>query len=129
MKKLFSLGIFIMLFAFTANSQNPELQFETRVYDFGSIQEENGMVTTDFEFTNDGEAPLVINRVIASCGCAIPDWTREPIPAKGKGIIKVTYNPKGRPGPFAKAVTVKSNSSTPSLVLQIRGEVIQASQL
>lgn len=126
MKKLFSAGILIMLFTLTANAQTPQLAIENRVHDFGAIQEDNGLVTTTFEFTNNGDAPLVINRVLASCGCATPDWTREPIPAKGKGNIQVTYNPKGRPGPFSKSVTVRSNVSGQPLVLVIKGEVVQA---
>jgi len=68
MKKLFSLGMLIMLFTIATNAQNPELKFETIVYDFGTIQEDSGMVTTEFEYTNNGDAPLVINRVLASCG-------------------------------------------------------------
>jgi len=127
MKKLFSFGIFVMLFAFGAFAQAPasELKFETTVYDFGVIQETGGLATANFEFSNEGDAPLVINTVSASCGCTTPDWTREPVSSKGKGFIKVSYNPKGRIGPFSKSVTVRSNSSDTPVVLQIKGEVVR----
>ena len=123
MKKLILLNAFIMLLAFAANAQTPKLEFETKVHDFGSIQEDDGMATVEFEFTNDGDAPLVIYKVTASCGCTTPEWTREPIPTNGKGFIKVSYNPKGRPGVFSKTITIKSNSSDQPIVLQIKGEV------
>lgn len=123
MKKLFALGICMMLFTLTVHAQSAELKFETKEYDFGTVQEDGGWVTTDFEFSNDGDSPLVINRVTASCGCATSDWTREPVPADGKGVIKVSFNPKGRPGPFRKVVTVRSNSSEKTVVLMIKGEV------
>lgn len=125
MRKLFSLCMFVMLFTLAANAQAPELKFENMVHDFDSIQENDGMVTTTFEFTNEGDAPLIINKVSASCGCTTPDWTREPIPAQGKGFVKVTYNPKGRPGPFAKSITVRSNSSEHPVILKVKGKVIR----
>jgi hypothetical protein len=124
MKKLFSLGVFVMLFALACNAQDAKLKFESVISDFGSVQEDGGVVTTTFEFTNDGNAPLVINGVSASCGCATPEWTREPVPAKGKGFVKVSYNPKGRPGRFTKSVTVKSNASDQPVVLTITGDVV-----
>lgn len=125
MKKLFTLSIFIMLLTFATYAQSPEIRFETTVYDFGLIQEENGLVTAIFEFTNDGDTPLIVNGVSASCGCTITEWTSEPVASKGKGFVKVSYNPKRRPGTFTKSITVKSNSSNQSVVLRVKGEVIR----
>ena len=41
-----------------------------------------------FTFTNVGNAPLVINEVIASCGCTIPKYDRRPIAPGQKGSIE-----------------------------------------
>jgi len=123
-RKLFLLSTFAMLFTLTVNAQAPGIKFENDVYDFGSIQEEDGKVTTTFVFINDGDAPLIINDVSRACGCTNPEWTREPVPANGKGFIKVSYDPKNRPGPFSKSVSVKSNASEQPVVLRIKGEVI-----
>ena len=125
MKQLILLNAFIMLLTFSANAQTSKLEFETKVHNFGLIQEDDGMVTIDFEFTNDGDAPLMIYKVTASCGCTTPEWTQEPIPVNEKGFIRVSYNPKGRPGVFSKTVTVKSSSSDQPIILQIKGEVIR----
>jgi len=92
-------------------------------FDFGNIQEDNGSVTHTFVIKNDGDAPLVLTRVIASCGCTTPDWTKEPIEPGGTGDIKIAYNPKGRPGSFAKTISVYSNGKSGSFVLTIRGDV------
>ena len=92
-------------------------------HDFGTIKEAAGSVSYTFKIKNTGEAPLVLTRVIASCGCTTPEWTKEPIaPGKG-GDIKITYNPKDRPGPFVKTISVYSNGKTGSFILTIRGEV------
>ena len=123
-KKLFLWSVFVLFFTLTAQAQTPGIKFEKDVYDFDLIQEDGGLVTTIFEFINDGDAPLIINDVSRSCGCTTPDWTREPVPANGKGFIQVSYNPKGRPGAFTKTVTVKSNAS--EYVLRIKGEVVYA---
>jgi hypothetical protein len=125
MKKLFFLSIFAVLFSLAyAQQSDAVFDFKAKEYDFGQIKEENGMVTTVFEFTNTGKAPLVISGVSASCGCTTPEWTKEPVPAGGKGVIKATYNATGRPGPFNKSITVRSNATEPTVILYIKGEVI-----
>ncbi|MDR2809590.1 MAG: DUF1573 domain-containing protein [Tannerellaceae bacterium] len=92
-------------------------------YDFGTIKENGGKVSHTFVVKNDGTQPLVITRVIASCGCTTPDWTKEPIAPGKTGEILVTYDPQGRPGPFAKTVSIYSNGKKGSQVITIRGEV------
>lgn len=67
-------------------------------HDFGQIKEADGKVSATFVVKNTGDAPLAITRVIASCGCTTPEWTKEPIAPGASGNIKITYDPKGRPG-------------------------------
>lgn len=92
-------------------------------HDFGKIQEDGGKVSHAFVIKNEGTQPLVITRVIASCGCTSPSWTTEPIAPGKTGEVLVTYDPQGRPGPFAKTVSIYSNGKRGSQVLTIRGEV------
>lgn len=93
-------------------------------YDFGDIKEADGNATHTFTVKNNGDMPLVITRVIASCGCTSPDWTKEPIAPGKTGEVKVTFNPKNRPGPFAKTVSIYSNGKRGSYTVTIRGNVI-----
>lgn len=125
MKKIFvSLLAFGLMTSVNAQNAAPKISFKTSTYDYGKIKEESGVAYYSFEFTNTGNAPLIIQRVATSCGCTTPEWPKEPIaPGKG-GSIKVGYNPAGRPGPFAKTATVYSNAETPTVILQIKGEVI-----
>ena len=95
-------------------------------YDFGDIVETSGPASHVFTVMNNGEMPLVISRVVASCGCTTPDWTKEPIAPGKTGEIKVTYNPAGRPGKFVKTISVYSNGKADgNYVLTIRGNVVQ----
>jgi hypothetical protein len=124
MKKVFT-GLLIMTLAFTGYSQTkgPHLAFDKEVHDFGTIREEDGKVTTKFEFVNTGSSPLIIQNVRATCGCTAPDWTRQPVPPGGKGFVATTYNPAGRPNSFSKYLYVDANTNQGSLRLTIKGEV------
>ena len=94
-------------------------------HDFGTFKEDAGQQSYDFTITNTGSNPLVIQNVVASCGCTTPDWTRQPIPAGGTGKITAKYDPRGRPGSFNKTLTVYMNTKPETTVLTIKGEVIQ----
>ncbi|MEG1585374.1 MAG: DUF1573 domain-containing protein [Bacteroidales bacterium] len=125
MKKILSFTacmFFIMLSCF-AQDKKPVLTFKQTTHDFGTFDEEKGKVTTEFEFTNTGNAPLLIVRTAASCGCTTPEYPKEPIAPGKKGVIKVTYNAKGRPGVFQKTVYVFANTDPEKSTLIIKGHV------
>lgn len=94
-------------------------------HDFGVFKESDGDVSHVFVVKNEGKSPLVITRVISSCGCTTPTFTKEPIAPGKSGEIKVVYNPTGRVYPFVKTVSVYSNGKKGPLVLTIKGEVVQ----
>ncbi|MDR1919276.1 MAG: DUF1573 domain-containing protein [Tannerellaceae bacterium] len=96
---------------------------DTQTFDFGFIAEADGLATHSFTIKNTGTAPLVINRITASCGCAQPDWSKAPIAPGGTGEVKISYNPKGRPGPFHKSIAIHSNAKNERLTLYIKGAV------
>jgi hypothetical protein len=122
--KKYSLLLVCLVFSFVAMAQKPQINFEVKTHDFGKINEKDGPVTYVFEFVNKGDAPLVVSRVQASCGCTTPTWTKEPVEPGKKGMITVTYNVTGRPGMFTKTITVYTNDSQEQAVLIIKGEVI-----
>ena len=122
--KKYSLLLVCLVFSFVAMAQKPVINFEVKTHEFGKINEKDGPVTYVFEFVNKGDAPLVVNRVQASCGCTTPTWTKEPVEAGKKGVVTVTYNPSGRPGMFTKTITIYSNDTKEQAVLIIKGEVV-----
>ena len=99
------------------------IAFEKLQHNFGTFKEELGVQTVAFNFKNDGAVPLILNNVQASCGCTTPEWTRDPIAPGTKGVIKVSYDPKNRPGVFNKTIRVSSNAENADVVLTILGEV------
>ncbi len=126
---IFVLTTILLITAGTISAQKKSASItvtDSATFDFGDIRESAGSVSHVFNVMNNGELPLVISRVIASCGCTTPEWTKEPI-APGKiGKIKVTYNPSGRPGKFVKTISVYSNGKADgNYVLTVRGNVIR----
>ncbi len=118
---------FLSFFAgFYSFSQTKEatISFNEKIHDFAKFEEAKGPVTYNFEFTNTGSTPLIISQVRASCGCTAPNWSKAPVLPGKKGFVGATYNPAGRPGPFSKTITVVSNSTTPNVILTIKGDVI-----
>jgi hypothetical protein len=115
----------LLMLALTASSQVAitKMQLSATEHDFGTFKEEAGRQTFDFVVTNTGTNPLMIQNVVASCGCTTPEWTKSPIPAGGKGKVTAIYDPKDRPGPFNKTLSVYSNSQPEIMVLTIKGEV------
>ncbi|MBX7094613.1 MAG: DUF1573 domain-containing protein [Flavobacteriales bacterium] len=100
----------------------PNIVFEETEYDF-EHKKQNSVVEHVFVFKNTGTAPLVISDVERSCGCTTPEWSKDPIPPGGKGVIKVHYDSK-RVGVFTKSITVKSNDpDEPAKLIRIKGQI------
>lgn len=128
MKFIFNI-ILLSLVVFGAKAQNngAVFTFQEETHDFGNVLEGPAAVY-NFEFTNTGNEPLVIQNCSASCGCTTPSWSKDPIMPGGKGKITVSYDTKNRVGPISKTVYIQSNavSSKERFELYIRGNVVAA---
>ena len=125
MKRIsFTLLLTIMMSGVLFAQNKPEATFNKDVHDYGSIKEEVEVAVSEFEFTNTGKTPVVIQRVIASCGCTSPSYTREPVLPGKKGQVKVAYQTTYRPGTFRKNIRVYTNVPDTVYTLTIKGNVI-----
>lgn len=109
-------------------AQKPaQIKFDKTTHNFGTFSEKDPKVTCTFTYTNIGEQVLVINQAIASCGCTVPEYTKEPVKPGEKGEIKVTYNGTGKfPGHFKKSITVRTNGAVEMTRLYIEGDMTEA---
>jgi hypothetical protein len=123
MMKKIVLVLFVGLLGFTMTAQDAvaKIEFKTETVDYGEIAKGADGVRV-FEFTNTGDAPLIISKVSSSCGCTIPKKPDAPILPGKTGQISVKYD-TNRVGPIRKAITVISNADTPTKVLKIKGEI------
>lgn len=122
MKKIVLVAfIGLMGLTLTAQEKAAKIEFKTETVDYGEVTKGADGVRV-FEFTNTGDAPLIISKVSSSCGCTIPKKPEGPILPGKTGEIQVKYD-TNRVGPIRKAITVISNADTPTKVLKIKGEV------
>jgi hypothetical protein len=135
MKKLLLLFVIIgfansQTFAQSYPATDPDwevpVKFDKETHDYGSIPfESDGSCT--FTFTNTGKEPLIIIAANASCGCTVPQYSKEPIAPGKTGTITVTYDTK-RVGAINKNVNLvfqnAAKSRTGSKVIFITGNVL-----
>ena len=128
MKRFALISCLILCSVLSALAQ-AEIKFEKVTHNFGTFSEDSPKVTTSFKFTNVGNAPLVINQAVASCGCTVPEYTKAPVKPGESGEIKVTYNGAGKfPGHFKKSITVRTNGKVEMTRLYIEGDMTEATK-
>lgn len=112
----------ISLGSFAQEKKVAKIEFKTDVIDYGTIEKGADGVRT-FEFTNTGNAPLIISSVKSTCGCTVPKKPKGPIMPGETGEIEVKYD-TNRVNPIRKTITVISNAETPTVALKIKGLVV-----
>lgn len=110
--------------------QGPKIALATHEIDYGRVEKgDDGF--RSIEFTNTGDAPLIISRVKSSCGCTVAEKPDKPVMPGQKGRIKVHYNTR-HVGPFRKTVTIYSNAvNVPNgvVVVKIKGRVVDPEKI
>ncbi|MDO6438816.1 DUF1573 domain-containing protein [Cyclobacterium sp. 1_MG-2023] len=96
--------------------------FEEEIFDFGTI-DEGKVVEHVFKFKNEGQVPLIISNIQASCGCTSPEWSKEPVKPGDEGFIKVVFNSRGKSGVQSPTVTIQANTSPSVTRLRLKGTV------
>ena len=131
MKKFALICLFASMTFGMANAQNDKkdvpangakIRFVETEHNYGDLQK-GGNGDCEFTFVNEGNEPLILSKVKASCGCTTPSYTQKPVMPGKTGTIKVHSN-TNNVGGFSKTVTVESNAvDNPRVVLKIKGTV------
>lgn len=106
------------------SEEQSALLFEQTVWDFGTINEEDGEVRHTFRYRNISEGSVLIERVYSSCGCTTGEYSRRPLRAGGEGEFTVVFNPEDRGGKVSKSVTLVYDQGRGRTDLYIKGRVI-----
>lgn len=125
MKNLLSLILILLLNLFSFGQDGPKIEFKEETINYGEVVKGVDDGTRVFEFTNTGNAPLIITNVSSTCGCTVPTKPSSPIQPGQSDKIIVKYNMN--PGPISKTITVESNAvNKPNGVvpLRIKGTVV-----
>lgn len=127
MKKLVALFTFFLVSAISFAQNGPKIEFtaENNTIDYGKVVKGQDSGVRTFEFTNTGDAPLVISNVRSTCGCTVPSKPEAPIMPGEKGSIDVKYNMSI--GRISRTITVETNATNyddGKVALRIKGEVV-----
>lgn len=125
MKKIF-LILFVSIFNTVVFGQGAKIEFKDadNTIDYGRVEKNSDDGVRSFEFTNTGDAPLIITDAQSTCGCTVPSYPKEPIMPGKTGKIEVKYNMGV--GPIRKTITIESNATNYEdgrIALKIKGEV------
>ena len=125
MKKIF-LVLLVSIFSNSVFGQGAKIEFKDadNTIDYGRVEKNSDDGVRSFEFTNTGDAPLIITNAQSTCGCTVPAYPKEPIMPGKSGKIQVKYNMGV--GPIRKTITIESNASNYEggrIPLKIKGEV------
>lgn len=121
MKRILFAMLLMLAMSMNASAQ-AKMQLNKLTHDYGTFSREAGVQTCTFTITNIGDKPLVINQAMASCGCTVPKFTKEPIMPGEKGEIKIEYNGAANfPGKFKKSITLRTNGSPQMTRIYVQG--------
>ena len=127
---LFVFVLFPLILHFSCKNENRTaikgdagIAFLEKIIEYGKM-EFNADGNREYVFINTGSAPLLLTHVKSTCGCTIPEWSKEPVNPGDTGRIQIVYDTH-RIGIFNKAVYVYSNAIEGTQRLQLRGEVIR----
>jgi hypothetical protein len=117
--------VLISSFVFAQNGPKIEFKAKDNTIDYGIVTKKKDNGIRSFEFTNTGDAPLIITDVLSTCGCLVPTKPTDTIMPGKTGKIEIKYNMT--PGPIRKTITIESNAVNYEggrIALKIKGEVI-----
>ena len=86
------------------------VQWVDSIRDMGIVKE-GEKIEIPFRFKNTGTEQLVISKVDVACGCTVAEKPEQPVAPGKEGVIKASFDSRGRPGPNHKTLTVHANTS------------------
>jgi hypothetical protein len=124
-KKLYVSGNIVENFGnITNQSKIPQATFDKLTHSFGTINQ-NTVNTVSFKLTNNGQAPLIIRKTKASCGCTASEPKKMLLAVGESTSIDVTYSSGTKSGRQSQNVTIITNDpAQPKQLLRVEADVI-----
>lgn len=108
----------------TKNNPQTSLALSENHWDFKDVKKGES-VEHIYEVTNTGVNPLIISQVKPTCGCTVPEYTKEPIMPGQKGNITLRFDSSAFDGLQNKQVEVYANVETAPIVLTFSANVVK----
>jgi hypothetical protein len=106
----------------TSTEEPKDIEWKKSTHDFGEIVQGTKAKYT-FTFINKGNVPIIISNATASCGCTVPNFSKEPVAPGAQGSVTAIFDSSGKKGNFTKGITVTTNLG--DSYLTIKGNVVE----
>ena len=94
--------------------------FDKVLIDGVKMSQEDAPRTFEYSFVNRGSSSLVISRLVSTCSCAVATYDKRVVKPGERGVIRMTYNAKGRVGTNLQRVFVYTGDNTqPTAILRL----------
>ncbi|WP_224957222.1 DUF1573 domain-containing protein [Geomonas subterranea] len=126
---IYLLLLFANLFGASVARAAPELLVDRGTFNFGTVAQ-GKKVQHSFAIKNNGDAPLQIKKLDASCGCTAAKPSASLVAPGKSAEIEVTFDSASFSGKVAKTVTLTSNAGkTPVYTFTLEGTVLEQLQV
>ncbi len=99
-----------------------KITFDESEFNFGEI-EEGTVVKHEFKFKNTGKRDLMLLYHKATCGCTVPEFSKQPYPPGASGKITIVFDSKGKKMSQNKKVKIFTNTIPNMTTLTMKGYV------
>lgn len=121
MPKLVSLlCYFIFVSLLSSFAQHPKMKFDSLMVDVGTIRMGH-TIKGEFQFTNTGDAPLIIENVSSPSSDCAAEFSKEPVMPGKKAVIHFAISPSGNARKIRRSLVVISNTEPENTILKITG--------
>ena len=122
MKQMFF--AFAFLFITATGICQPKLEIAEAKRNFGFVKR-GIVVKCDYEISNVGNQPLILDDAEVACSCTTVDYPDEPILPNQKATIVVSFDTKSAYGRQDRIVKIFSNDPKSPAKLRFKGTVSQ----
>jgi len=104
------LAAFALAVAAPIQAKKPRAVFKAMSHDFGKVKQ-GDVVSHEFTFRNQGDAPLVVEKIDTTCGCTAALVSEKRIGPGQDGKIKTTFDTRGYSGRMTRYLYLVSNDA------------------
>ncbi len=105
-----------------AKVSRTKIEFDREIHNFGKV-EQGEIVETSFTIKNVGDNDLYIVDAHGSCGCTVPEVTKEAIKPGESAPIKVKFDSNGKSGEVTKTVMITCNTEKAIETIKIKASI------
>lgn len=105
-----------------ADAPKTKVAFDKEVHNFGEIKQ-GEIVSTTFTIKNVGDNDLYVLEAHGSCGCTVPEVTKEAIEPGESAPIHVKFDSNGKSGEVTKSVMITCNTAKIVETISIKASI------